>query len=334
MDETEPEFKFRAAKRRKVVRKRPDDDDDEPIISNAMPKACTADELVDQASHQEDESTKQSDSVPQMSLAQIRQLQKGAKARKKGFNFSEPTASLPVEARNELQVAETETQKHSILESRFAPQVGMEKHMKDASDHALEKFIDEKMAEKYPERYLRQEPAKATPSEPQGNLSHRPLYTRPPCADEPEEISLYDEISMDDTEQMKAGKGGSKAQGNSSERSKGDNSKDGKPRKKWNRRNSADLQRDSLVDEVLRENRLERFEELEAPSGPENGQSADDYIAEQFIRQYEQEQAFKELRKQPGKPDPQQKGPKLGGSRSARALVSAKEKEATGKKRW
>lgn len=106
-----------------------------------------------------------------------------------------------------------------------------------------------------------------------------------------------------------------------------------RPRK---RRNSADVARDRLVEEVLRETRLEVYDEPEAASeGEEGGQAADDRIAEEFRREF-LDAISQRRQKMPsastkigGKAvDDKPKGPKLGGSRSARAAMKEREEAA------
>ena len=107
-----------------------------------------------------------------------------------------------------------------------------------------------------------------------------------------------------------------------------------RPRK---RRNSTDVARDKLVEEVLRESRLEVYDEPEAASeGEELGQAADDRIAEEFRRDFldamsQRRQKMPSSSKKAGGGkgvDEKPKGPKLGGSRSARAAMKEREEAA------
>lgn len=114
--------------------------------------------------------------------------------------------------------------------------------------------------------------------------------------------------------------------------------RDGKPYGWRKRRNSNDVKRDKLVEEVMRESKLEIYDEPE-DEGPNDDQAADDRIAEQFRREFMDAISSRRQRvaqdKKPvrGQPvDDKPKGPKLGGSRSARAAMREKE-EAAGKKR-
>lgn len=91
------------------------------------------------------------------------------------------------------------------------------------------------------------------------------------------------------------------------------------------RRNSADIERDRLVEEVLRESKLDVYDEPEDETQLDD-QAADDRVAEQFRRDFMD--AIQSRRRQRTNTKPvtnnkvePPKGPKLGGSRSARAAM-------------
>lgn len=118
--------------------------------------------------------------------------------------------------------------------------------------------------------------------------------------------------------------------------------RDGKPFRR-KRRTSTDTKRDKLVEEVMRESRLEIYDDEDAAEGEGGDGEADDVIAEQFRRDFLDAVSNRKRRRAPaatvkvnGKPAPtESRGPKLGGSRSARAKIREKELEeaAKGKKR-
>ncbi|KAF2269123.1 hypothetical protein CC78DRAFT_303805 [Lojkania enalia] len=105
------------------------------------------------------------------------------------------------------------------------------------------------------------------------------------------------------------------------------------------RRNSEDLRRDAMVEAVLREAKLGIYEEEEAPTPPAaDDQAADDVLMEQFRREYLESMESRNQRKPAIPPGPkgaleQPKGPKLGGSRSARAAMRLREEQAAKNKR-
>lgn len=114
--------------------------------------------------------------------------------------------------------------------------------------------------------------------------------------------------------------------------------RNGKPYipKNRNRRNSEDIRRDALVEAVLTENTLGYYEQSKATmrmSKAEAGhdEDADEALAEEFAREF-MNAASERQRKRPAPPPPMKtgygpkeeeplKGPKLGGSRSARAAM-------------
>ncbi|KAK0389665.1 hypothetical protein NLU13_3240 [Sarocladium strictum] len=126
---------------------------------------------------------------------------------------------------------------------------------------------------------------------------------------------------------------------------------DGKPWRGRKRRASDDIKRDQLVEEFLHENRLDVYDtaqpENSVPGGDNqdgdgDGTTADDRLAEQFQRQYMDDMAARRRqRKKPaqttaaaGPAEDVLKGPKLGGSRNARAAVrdALLKKEKEGRK--
>ncbi|KAK3330344.1 hypothetical protein B0H66DRAFT_611804 [Apodospora peruviana] len=113
---------------------------------------------------------------------------------------------------------------------------------------------------------------------------------------------------------------------------------DGKPWRSRNRRDSDAIQRDQLVEEFLSENRLDVYdlpseEPVIAGDLGEDEEAADDRIAEEFRQQFMDAMSQRHRRRRPAinaKPatkvqhDEYLKGPKLGGSRNARAAMRDK----------
>ncbi|KKZ60048.1 hypothetical protein EMCG_05171 [[Emmonsia] crescens] len=104
--------------------------------------------------------------------------------------------------------------------------------------------------------------------------------------------------------------------------------KDGKNWRARKRRNSEDIRRDKLVEEVLRESKLDVYDEPEVASQQNDDQAADDRIAEQFRRDFldaihSRRRGARAKTAKTTKPDVP-RGPKLGGSRSARAAMREK----------
>ncbi|KAL8742722.1 MAG: hypothetical protein Q9184_008209, partial [Pyrenodesmia sp. 2 TL-2023] len=114
--------------------------------------------------------------------------------------------------------------------------------------------------------------------------------------------------------------------------------RDGKPWRGRKRRNSDDVKRDKLVEEVMKESRLEIYDEPDVDL-PNGDQAADDRIAEQFRREFmdaissRRQKAAQTTKKDPrAKEDDKPKGPKLGGSRSARAAMREQQEKAAKKR--
>ncbi|RAL05048.1 telomere length and silencing 1 family protein [Aspergillus ibericus CBS 121593] len=104
---------------------------------------------------------------------------------------------------------------------------------------------------------------------------------------------------------------------------------DQRPWRNRKRRTSEDIERDRLVEEVLRESKLDVYEGPENEEGDdaggEDGQAADDRVAEQFRRDFldaiqSRRRVARTKNAKAAKADAP-RGPKLGGSRSARAAM-------------
>ena len=119
--------------------------------------------------------------------------------------------------------------------------------------------------------------------------------------------------------------------------------RDGKPFRR-KRRTSTDVKRDKLVEEVMRESRLEIYDDDPGEGEGDGGEGeADDRIAEQFRREFMDAISSRRQRAPAAAPAKVNgkvvaevaRGPKLGGSRSARAKVRERELEeaAKGKRR-
>lgn len=113
--------------------------------------------------------------------------------------------------------------------------------------------------------------------------------------------------------------------------------RNGKPRRPPKRRNSEDLRRDQMVEAVLREAKLEYFDEERAPAPQATGNVDNDAAMVEKFRQ-EFLESMESRQRKPAQPPGAKgakepaKGPKLGGSRSARAAMRLQEEQA-GKKR-
>ncbi|KAH7115321.1 hypothetical protein B0J11DRAFT_561860 [Dendryphion nanum] len=112
-----------------------------------------------------------------------------------------------------------------------------------------------------------------------------------------------------------------------------------KPRRWQKRRNSEDMRRDQMVEAVLRESKLEYFAENPNPNSTNTLGTpttstpidADTAMAEQFRREFLESLESTRNARKPAPPSggvkEGPKGPKMGGSRSARAAMALREKE-------
>ncbi|KAF2108418.1 hypothetical protein BDV96DRAFT_605781 [Lophiotrema nucula] len=99
-----------------------------------------------------------------------------------------------------------------------------------------------------------------------------------------------------------------------------------------------ELRREAMVEAVMREAKLDFYEEEQKPSTPTTGNgTADEAMLEQFRREYLE--SIEEQRRPPPPPagpkgvKEEPKGPKLGGSRSARAAMRLQQEQAAKSKR-
>ena len=114
--------------------------------------------------------------------------------------------------------------------------------------------------------------------------------------------------------------------------------RDGKPFRR-KRRTSTDIKRDKLVEEVMRESRLEIYDDDDVTEGDGGDGEADDRIAENFRREFLDAVSSRRQRAPAAAPAKvngkvvvtEPRGPKLGGSRSARAKIRERELEEAGK---
>ena len=109
--------------------------------------------------------------------------------------------------------------------------------------------------------------------------------------------------------------------------------RDGKPWRPRKRRNSEDLRRDAAVEAVMREAKIEYFGET--PTANTRFAGTDEDMVARFQAEYYESIEERQARKpvMPPNAKDQPKGPKLGGSRSARAAMREREEAAAKGKR-
>ncbi|KAI0879407.1 P-loop containing nucleoside triphosphate hydrolase protein [Hypoxylon argillaceum] len=337
-------------KKRKTYRRRPGAEDEaptapiDPVLDtpNATTQALTPNPLATSTDKEQDDA---------LSISEALRLRNARKSRLRGVTFgvdsNAPTGSAEGgddELSQMIREEEKKAMELSMTASnrRFAPQTGLSGEI--VNKH-MEEYIEAEIAKRH---YMASDAGKFRSSDhPGGSATHNES-----TVDKGEEkhtaltgklleVDLGDEVrsrneAMTDRARRKL-QGLAVEDEESAERPKKVRlGRDGKPWRPRNRRNSDDIKRDQLVEEILRENRWPNTGEDEA---------ADDRIAEEFRREFLDAMAERQRRKKPVGPPTKPgakkeeevlKGPKLGGSRNTRAamrdLLLKKEKEKEGKK--
>ncbi|KAL3457728.1 hepatocellular carcinoma-associated antigen 59-domain-containing protein [Aspergillus heterothallicus] len=307
--DTNPGVLFRPAKRRKFQRRRPDDTynrQESPASNNASDS---------QEPRNETESKQVVDAL---------RLRRHQRSRKGGIEFSatpRPSADQVIRTSLSTSAAEdADSERLRAMCDRFTAHTGqtvdVDKHMMD--------YIESELAK----RHRQGMPGEAYSPESTGR---RPIHSASSTSELPErepaalgklhEIDLGQEAKLRNiarTEEATRKMTGYDGDRVSTYRSPDKSSRYRK------RQTSEDIARDRLVEEVLRESRLEVYDELEEEVAVADDQAADDRVAEQFRREFmdamqsrRRVTRTKTTTKQTDAP----KGPKLGGSRSARAAM-------------
>ncbi|CAD6568375.1 MAG: hypothetical protein ASARMPRED_001692 [Alectoria sarmentosa] len=351
---------FRPSKRRKFYRKRTDAENEGSPAISSPPESMTVDELISHEGRLTQPPDQKSDeeSLP---VAEILRQRKAALRRTGGIEFtnSYASASNRPQTNDALIVKEDDTPADikSVIE-RFAPQTGqvsdvVDKHMYafpppalkinlDAATNVIRMaYIDSELAKRQ-----RQNQSTSTQSlngqelSPNGALLDAGLHRQPAALGKLHEIDLGPDATLRNIALTKAAQ--RKLEGIEPEIDESTGKvrlrKDGKPWRPRKRRNSEDVKRDKLVEEVMRESRLDIYDEPDEEVNNDD-QAADDRIAEQFRREFmdaissRQQKAAQAKKSVKGKEvDDQPRGPKLGGSRSARAAMREREEAAKKKK--
>ncbi|KAI9756381.1 MAG: hypothetical protein M4579_003885 [Chaenotheca gracillima] len=310
-----------------------------------------------------------------LSMADILRFRKMARHRNSGIEFTNSSApkGRSGAAYNRAMIPSSSTgdgveggeneeipEALSAVVNRFAPQTGQVST--DVNKHMME-YIETELARRRRETQDAQQVASGRgdhdggdaeelerlvmDSNEHGNTAHDSHERQPAAMGRLHEIDLGPDAMMRNIARTKAatssgvegGEGDLEAEeGAQNTRVGGKKKKGSKPWRK--RRTSEDIKRDQLVEEVLRESRLEIYDEPEPANEEEDEQAADDRIADQFRREFMDAVSSRQRRRanmassskaQNGvKKDERPKGPKLGGSRSARAAM--REQQEKGKR--
>ncbi|KAF2835037.1 hypothetical protein M501DRAFT_1044660 [Patellaria atrata CBS 101060] len=338
---------FRPAKRRKVFRKRADERSPPPSISGA--ESAAVDSRGQGEEDYEGESADHSVVELLRRRKQLRQRWRGIefKAGSEGGSARDPgsdAVALVEEVEQEAQLVERAT-------GRFVVQTGLA-GVGEVKDRHMMAYVDSKLAELRAGKLDTSEHTNTTSSALTTTESNTGIgvpetgrQRQPATLGKLQEVDLGDTAVQQNIARTEAAKRRLETGVDEAEDTHRKHptrlGKDGKPFRSRKRRNSADVARDKLVEEVLRENRLELYDDGSPVPDPDpaavNNTDNDDRVAEQFRREFLDQLAAKNVRKQAPLPpnvgkvakgEERPKGPKLGGSRSARAAMRAAEEKA------
>ncbi|KAL4901948.1 hypothetical protein BDW74DRAFT_181387 [Aspergillus multicolor] len=308
------EVVFRPGKRRKYQRRRLEETDSQEI------QASSEAVLTSQYPHHDPEVGQAVDAL------RIRRLRR---SRRGGIEFSTtPRPTTDHMSRTALSVAteeDIESERLRAMCDRFTAHTGQ---TLDVDKHMMA-FIESELAKRYQRGTSSLLHDMSDPSATTLSGANSPLSTADFPEREPASLGKLHEIDLGHEAKMRN-------IARTEEATKRMNSHEDEPSSERpsselttrhrKRRTSKDIERDRLVEEVLRESKLDVYDEPEGDEVAADDQAADDRVAEQFRRDFldavqsRRRVARTKPTKQPGKPEAP-KGPKLGGSRSARAAM-------------
>ncbi|KAJ5875564.1 uncharacterized protein N7473_012911 [Penicillium subrubescens] len=327
-----PENLFRPAKRRKFARRR--QDDPEETTSAAAESVAESTDKAPGAT----ESKLSDDADDSTHATGVVRLRRPKAIRKGGIGFSATPRPSGKDDNRQTALSTIEDQDKEPIQAmgdRFQMYTGQ---AEDVDRHMMA-YIDAEMAKRYKRSPL-PEGTQADRTVSQG-LSGAPStqgqqHERLPAAlGKLHEIDLGQETKLQNIARTEAATRRLAGEEDPSRPGEAGLSTERAPTKSWRnrkRRTSADVERDRLVEEILRESKLDVYDEPEEEPHADD-QAADDRIAEQFRRDF-LDAIQSRRRTRTTKTDSKTeapKGPKLGGSRSARAAMRESQAQA-GKK--
>ncbi|THY21479.1 hypothetical protein D6D00_07011 [Aureobasidium pullulans] len=311
---------FRASKRRKVFRKRRDDDE-ESDGEVAIPTGSTA--VATNNQDQEVETETREGSVA------LRHVRPGG-ARKGGVAFSSTRTANDSGTSSVFDTNAPPTPLNPVehAQARFVAPTG---HIASVDDKHMMAYVDSKLARLTPSH----EASTSTT-----NQSSTPADTTSASTAAMQQPADPTSVARGHLDEVDINQPTLPTNTTTSRPSK-------RPRKPWhNRRNSASLARDAMVDQILRESQLNIYEPSSSavPQGSTSTaadtEDADERMAAEFQRNFYAQAEERAVRRVAAPPPPtfgankleSLKGPKLGGSRSQRAAMHAAEKAKGAKK--
>jgi len=324
-----PEAVFRPIKRRKFLRKRLDG-----RVEGVAPEQNNTSDSEKEKTVAEQLSLVLSDDSrngePQ--LANPMHLRKAHRVRRGGIEFFSAIPKQKADVNRQssagMTLEDMESENIQAMFDRFTAHTGQKV---DLDKHMME-YIESEMAERQRRSKGAEVPVPTT-NTMSGSVLQKsnPNFPQrePACLGKLHEIDLGQEAKLQNIARTEAAT--RRLAGNESPSPEEESSlstirlgRDGKPSRSRRRRNSEDVERDKLVEEVLRESKLDVYDEPES-NEPGDDQAADDRIAEQFRRDFleaiqSRRRGARPRNNKVTKPDVP-RGPKLGGSRSARAAM-------------
>ncbi|CAN8099815.1 unnamed protein product [Discula destructiva] len=354
LEEAEPQVVFRPSKKRKQFRQRPEDSDSkndnattsQPVVPPTITTITSINTSTDERAANNDSETEAG-----ISVAEALRLRNARKTRPKGVEFR--PEGPPKEEEPPCHIHKDDV--HEALElgmsRRFAPPAGLvgelvNKHMDEyiESELARRHAADKAAAAAQEASQSKEQPpssaaAAAVPGADLLNKHH--LGERPTMQGRLQEVDLGEEVRARNaamTEQARrrllAGEAAVEDESDGAgARKRPRTGKDGKPWRGRKRRASDDVKRDQMVEALMRENRLDIYDpppQVETPAHVGADEAADERIAENFRREFMDAMAQRrhQRRKAPAPPprpgakkEEILRGPKLGGSRNARAAM-------------
>ncbi|KAJ5321041.1 hypothetical protein N7476_004043 [Penicillium atrosanguineum] len=308
---------FRPAKRRKFIRRRPDDSSD-----------TTAGDRVAN-SNENDGAQPALDNGNDTELTGVVRLRRPHTTRKGGIGFAATSRLGQDDIRQTALGPARDLDKETVqdMSDRFTGNSGQ---TVDVDRHMMA-YIDSEMAKRYRRSPQPEKQSLDRPSQESSGVQTiaGQLEREPASLGRLHEIDLGQETKLQNIARTEAatrqlvGDDDSPTPGEAATPSErpGPSEKAWRKGKRWT---SADIERDRLVEEVLRESKLDVYDEPE-DEVPHDGQAADDRIAEQFRRDFmdaiEARRRMPKTRTTKTENTEVPKGPKLGGSRSARAAM-------------
>ncbi|KAL2844314.1 hepatocellular carcinoma-associated antigen 59-domain-containing protein [Aspergillus pseudoustus] len=312
-----PEVLFRPFKRRKFQRRRPDETD-------SQQESPASNDVSESQNPQSDTDFSQT--------TEAHRLRRIQRSRKGGIEFSatsRPSTNQASQTLSSTAAEDIEGERLRAMCDRFTAHTGqtvdVDKHMMD--------YIESELAK----RYRQGMPGNAPSLDSSDQRAPRNAPATPELPErEPAALGKLHEIDLGQETKLR-----NIARTEEATRRMNGNDDDPptyrspkKPSQYRKRRTSEDIARDRLVEEVLRESRLDVYDEPEEEAVAADDQAADDRVAEQFRREFmdaiqsrRRVSRMKPATKQTEAP----KGPKLGGSRSARAAMREMQEKGTRK---